>query len=173
MVFDVAVLPKKQKYDCVTEDDYVYVRSKSRPLTRFCDTNYDIIMHRQTAIRAVLTTTKVLPRRGTFEEERNGNIRVMPHKSVLHAILSPSGGVQIFPKSIALDESHFLYDPVAFHPALPPRKQQYDCVIEDDYVYVRSKSRLLTCFCDTYYNIINHRQTAMRAVLTMGKVLPR
>ena len=61
MVFDVAVLPKKQKYDCVTEDDYVYVRSKSRPLTRFCDTNYDIIMHRQTEIRAVLTTTKVLP----------------------------------------------------------------------------------------------------------------
>ena len=67
MTFHLAVLPKKQKYDCVTEDDYVYVRSKSRPLTRFCDTNYDVTMHRHTAIRAVLTTAKVLPQRGTFE----------------------------------------------------------------------------------------------------------
>ena len=82
--------------------------SKSRPLSRFCNTNYDVIMHRQTAIRAVLTTTKVLPRRGTFEEERNDNIGVMHHKSVLHATFSSSGGVQIFPKSIALDESHLL-----------------------------------------------------------------
>ncbi len=108
MTFHLALPPKKLKYDCVIEDDYVYLRSKSRPLTRFCDTNYDITMHRHTAIRAVLTTTQVLPRRGTFEEERNGNIGVMHHKSVLHVIFSPSGGVQIFSKTIALDESRLL-----------------------------------------------------------------
>ena len=41
----------------------------------------------------VLTTTKVLPRRGNFEGEPNGNIGVMPHEFVLHVIFSPSGGV--------------------------------------------------------------------------------
>ena len=78
--------PKKRKYDCVTEDDYVYVRSKSRPLTCFCDTNSDVIMHRQTAMRAVLTTVKILLGRDTFEGEHNGNIGVIPHESALHVI---------------------------------------------------------------------------------------
>jgi len=64
--------------------------SKSRPLTRFCDTNYDVTMHRHTAIRAVLTTVKVLSGRGTFEGQHNGNIGVIPHESALHVIFSPS-----------------------------------------------------------------------------------
>ena len=89
MTFNLAVPPKKRKYDCVTEDDYVCVRSKSRPLTRFCDTNYDVTMHRHTAIRAVLTTVKVLSGRGTFEGQHNGNIGVIPHESALHVIFSP------------------------------------------------------------------------------------
>ena len=44
-------------------------------------------------MRSVSTTTKVLPRRGTFEGEHYGSGRVMAHESALHVIFSPCGGL--------------------------------------------------------------------------------